>query len=174
MKWGGRNFEGESDQRHHQAGGEKRGNGPGAHLECDALKDGRAGHAIDEAESEESKGAGRTSEEKILEAGFRGTDVGFVESHQSIKREASQLEPNKDHEQLLATHEEHQPDGSEEKHGEIFATVAQSPGPGGEQHGKEGQSETDDLEEGGERRHHDHAVEHPGLGGQEEEAGHGA
>ena len=156
-------LEGESHERHDEAGGEQRLDGRTAQFLSNRREPGGAGHAIDQAQSEESEGAGRAAEEEILEARFSGADIGFVETGHDIKGQTGEFEPDKDHEKLLAADEQQEADGGEEQHGEVLAAVLQELLPVSEEHGEEGEDEADDLEERGERRDHDHAAEQTGL-----------
>src|SRR5207244_3626169 len=90
-----------------------------------AFRDGgqtsRARHAINEAQPKESKSAGGTAKEKILQAGFGRSDIGFVECGYKIKRQTGKLESDEDHEQFLATNEKQEADGSEQNDAKILA-----------------------------------------------------
>ena len=88
MKRRGGDFEGETDQRHDDAGGEQRLDWPARELLPDGGKAGRSRHAIDEADPKKRERARRAAEEEIFQARFGGADVGFVERGHDIKREA--------------------------------------------------------------------------------------
>src|SRR5438034_397677 len=150
-------FEGETDKGHDNAGKKKRRE----RLRSKTFRDGgqasRARHAINEAQPKEGKSAGGTAKEKILQAGFGRSDIGFVECRHKIKRQTGKLESDEDHEQFLATNEKQEADGSEQNDGKIIAVVWRLAGR--EKDGEEGKNQTDDLEERVERRGHKHAVE---------------
>src|SRR5438034_9531733 len=78
-------------------------------LRSKAFRDGgkasRARHAINEAQPKQSKSAGGAAKEKILQAGFGRSDIGFVECRHKIKRQTRKLESDEDHQQFLATNE---------------------------------------------------------------------
>src|SRR5207249_7891127 len=150
-------FEGETDKGHDNAGKKKRRE----RLRSKTFRDGgqasRARHAINEAQPKEGKSTGGTAKEKILQAGFGRSDIGFVECRHKIKRQTGKLESDEDHEQFLATNEKQEADGSEQNDGKILAVVWCLTGR--EKDGEEGKDQTDDLEERVERRGHKHAVE---------------
>src|SRR5437763_14245128 len=85
-------FEGEADEGHDNAGKQKRRE----RLRSKAFRDGgqtsRARHAINESQPKESKSAGGTAKEKILQAGFGGSDIGSAECGHKIKRKPGKLE----------------------------------------------------------------------------------
>src|SRR5437588_2837663 len=124
MERRGGDLEGESDKRHHEAGGEKRLDRQSVQLCADCGEAGRAAHAVNETQTEKREGARCAAEKEIFEARFRGARIGFVESGHDVKREAGELEPDENHEQLFTADEKHESDGGEQDEGEVFAPVA--------------------------------------------------
>ena len=180
MERRGGDLEGEADERHDDAGGEERLNRDGVEFCADRSEASRAGHSVDEAQTKKRERAGGAAEKKILEARFGGTRIGFVEPGHDVKREASQLESDENHEQLFTADEKHESDRGEEKEREVFALVARGTIAPREDHREEGERETDGLEEGSERCDDVHAAEeccvrwqHNDGGHREEEAGGG-
>src|SRR2546423_13002535 len=91
-------FEGETDKGHDDAGEQKGRERLRSKTFSDGGKTGCPRHAINEAQPKESKSAGGTAKEEILQPGFGRSDVGFVECRHKIKRQTGKLQSNKDHE----------------------------------------------------------------------------
>src|SRR5437899_6579076 len=95
-------FESEADKGHDDTSEQKGREGLRSKTFCDGGKTGCARHAVNEAQPEEGEGAGGTAKEEILQAGFGRSDIGFIECRHKIKRQTGELEPDENHEQLLA------------------------------------------------------------------------
>ena len=121
VKWRGGDLKSEADQRHDNAGGQKRCHGPS--LVAIDGETGRARHSVNEADAKKREGAGGAAEEKIFQAGFGGADVGLVEGRHDVEGQAGEFEADKNHEELFAADEEHQPNGGEQEQSEIFAVM---------------------------------------------------
>src|SRR2546421_9865327 len=98
-------FEGEADKGHDDASEQKWRERLRSKSFGDTGKTGCARHTINQAQSEESEGAGGAAKEEILQAGLGRSDSGFVECGHKIKRQPRKLESDEDHEQLLTANE---------------------------------------------------------------------
>ena len=106
----------------------------------------RSRHAVNEADPKKRERARRAAEQEIFQARFGGAEVGFVERRHNIKREASELEADEDHEQFFAADEQHESDRGQQKHGEILAGIAGGTVITRKEHSEKGERETDNLE----------------------------
>src|SRR5258707_3888814 len=98
-------FESEADKRHHDPGEQKGRERLRSKTFSDGGKIGCARHPINETQPKESKSAGGTAKEEILQPRLGRSDVGFVAFRHKIKRQTGKLQSNKNHEELLTTNE---------------------------------------------------------------------
>src|SRR5439155_22850291 len=105
MEGGSCDFESKADQGHGNAGKKQWGQSLRVELVRNGCKTGAACHSVDEAESEKRKSTGGTAKKKIFQPGFGRPNVAFVKRGHQIKRQPGKLEPNEDHQQLLAANE---------------------------------------------------------------------
>src|SRR4051812_39100331 len=87
MKWGGRDFESEANERHDDSSSEKWRRWSSTDFLSDRAQTGRSGHPVNEAEPEKSKCARGAAEKEVLQARFSRADIGFVEASHDIKRQ---------------------------------------------------------------------------------------
>src|SRR5438874_13074249 len=93
MKGRGCDFESEADKSHDDPGEQKRREKLRSKTFSDGGKIGCARHPINETEPKESKSAGGTAKEEILQPGFGRSDVGSVEGgHTLIERAGTTVE----------------------------------------------------------------------------------
>src|SRR5204862_7734238 len=117
------NLEGKSDERHHDAGSHRRCDRSGGYFLANGAEPGGLAHAVDKAQPKEGERTRGTAEEKILEASLRGALVRLVEPRHHVERQSGEFEPDENHEQLLAPHEEQESNGGEQKEREIFTAM---------------------------------------------------
>jgi hypothetical protein len=117
-------FESEAHQRHDDPGEKQRLDRYGHQFLSDGGQPGGAGGAVDETQPEEGERTRRAAEQEIFQACFGGANICFVERGHEIKRQAGQLEPDENHEQLFAADEQHQSDGRQQDEREIFSAIA--------------------------------------------------
>ena len=98
MKGRGCDFEGEADKSHDDPGEQKGGERLRSKTFSDGGKTGCARHPVNETQPKESKSAGGTAKEEILQPGFGRSDIGLVECRHKIKRQTGKLQSNKNHE----------------------------------------------------------------------------
>src|SRR5207302_462699 len=78
MKWRGRNFEREPNQRHDDPDGEERLKRNGAKFLPDRGQRGRSRHSVNQTDSKKCERARGAAEEKIFQAGFGNMIIATI------------------------------------------------------------------------------------------------
>ena len=122
MKWHRRDHETEGDDNEHTA--EQRGvrlEGSLGESECNLLQAGLPGCAKNPGDAINKKAGGERAKYEVLHASFEGSGIAPGKADQHIKRNANELERNKDHDKIDRRGHPHQAGANKNGEGKEFA-----------------------------------------------------
>ncbi len=120
---------------------------------------GGVGEAVEQADSEEKKCCGHSTEEEVLDGGFPGLRAALAEGREDVEGEAQEFKRDEDDQEILRSYEEHHSRSCDEDEQDELADVFGECGVDGDQQCEDREDEQRDLDEMNEGIGNQHPVE---------------